>query len=192
MAAENDFLPFAIGNDANVIDQATYAAAAFLAEGFQAGIANSAQLNKVWRQSAFVAAGLAQFMANQTGDAVLDNGDLDAFVTLLSNAIVIGAGVKPMRKITASANVGINLADYRIAVQRTVAVAPFTLTLPAGAAIGQSFKVGDTIGNFNANPVTIAPQAGQNIANAANYVMNQDKMWAEFALVDANTWSLEL
>lgn len=188
----NDFLPFATDVDARVIDQATYLAAAFRALGFDNGIAVAEQLNKVWRQSSFMSSALAQYISNKTGSDTLDNGDLTGMVALLSSAVVIGAGVKPVRVIAASAALPILLTDYRVALKRTVAVAALSATLPAGATVGQSFKIGDVIGNFNAAPVTVLPQGGQNIANAASFVMNQDKMWAEFALVDATTWSVEL
>lgn len=188
----NDFLPFGTDPSAHVIDQATYLAAAFRALGFSNGIAVAEQLNKVWRQSSFVSAALAQFVSNQTGTDVLDNGDLAAFIAKLNSAVVIGAGIKPVRVITASAALPILLTDYRVALKRTVSVAAFNATLPAGATVGQSVKIGDVIGNLNAAPVTVLPQGGQNIANAASFLMNQDKMWAEFALVDATTWSVEL
>ena len=45
--------------------------------GFTAGIALSAKLNKVWRQASFVGAGLAQFMMERTNADVIDDGDLD-------------------------------------------------------------------------------------------------------------------
>lgn len=86
--AENDFLPFATGAGATVLDQADYAAAPWLGTGFQNGIADPAYLNKVWRQSSFVAAALAAFIAQQTGEAVLDNGSLTGFLEQLTDAIL--------------------------------------------------------------------------------------------------------
>ena len=187
-----DFLPFATAVDATVMTQADYLAAAFRSSGFQNGIAIAEQLNKVWRQSAFMSAALANYIANQTGDDVLDDGDLNAMVALLADAIVIGAGVKPARKVTASVNMNVLLTDYRVAFARVAAPAALNATLPAGAAIGQSFKIGDVQGNMNAYPVTVLPQGGQSIAQRANFVMNVDRMWAEFAYVDTDLWSVEL
>ena len=85
---QNDFLPFATGAGANVENQASYAADPSTAAGFAAGIAQSQKLNKVWRQSSFVAAGVAQFIMNQAGIDVLDDGDLTGFVTKLTEALL--------------------------------------------------------------------------------------------------------
>jgi len=90
----SDILPFATGGGANVIDQATYAAlTTLLANGFSAGIAESAKLNKVWRQSSFMAAGLAG-LASDYGQNIVDDGNmtalkaaLDAFLTAKVNAV---------------------------------------------------------------------------------------------------------
>jgi hypothetical protein len=189
----NDFLAFATGVGANVVDQADYAAASYVTEGYSAGIAVSEQLNKTWRQSSFITAALAQYVNNQTGLDVLDDGNLAGFITKLTSAIVVGAGVKPIRTITASSALAILLTDYRLILQRTAGVAALNATLPAGAAHGQSFKLIDVVGNLNADPVTVLPQAGQNIAGRADFVMNIDRMAAEFALCnDGVTWTVEL
>ncbi|WP_322055866.1 glycine-rich domain-containing protein [Burkholderia cenocepacia] len=83
--ATNDFLVFGGGSSPNVIDQATYAALAARLSGFQSGTALSAQLNKVWRQSSIMAAVLAQFTANYSGQNSVDDGTT---ATLLSNFVV--------------------------------------------------------------------------------------------------------
>ncbi len=187
-----DFVPFATDVDAHVITQAEYIADAFRTVGFTNGIAIAEQLNKVWRQSAFVSAALAQYVSTQTGLDTLDDGDLNAFITKLSSAIVIGSGVKPSRLITASTNLAVLLTDYRVAWARVAAPAALNATLPAGAVIGQSFRLGDVQGNANAFPITVLPQGGQNIAQRANYVISVDRQWAEFAFLGSNTWSVEL
>ncbi|WP_244132941.1 hypothetical protein [Burkholderia metallica] len=83
--ATNDFLVFGGGSSPNVIDQATYAALAARLSGFQSGTALSAQLNKVWRQSSIMAAVLAQFTANFSGQNAVDDGTT---ATLLANLVV--------------------------------------------------------------------------------------------------------
>jgi hypothetical protein len=81
--ADNDFLPFAVGPSANVLTQAEYEAlTAILQNGFQSGIAQSVQLNKVWRQSSIMAAVLAQFISDRTGQNATDDGTI---TTLLAN-----------------------------------------------------------------------------------------------------------
>lgn len=83
MPIENDFIPFAVGGSANVISQATYAADTTLTQGgFTSGIATSAQLNKVWRQSSIMAAVIASFIVAETGQTAIDDGTT---ATLLAN-----------------------------------------------------------------------------------------------------------
>lgn len=82
MSVENDFLPFAVGNGANVLSQSDYAALAAISTGYQAGTAQSAALNKTWRQSSIMAAVLAQFIADRTGQNSVDDGTT---ATLLAN-----------------------------------------------------------------------------------------------------------
>lgn len=85
--ATNDFLPFAGGAGANTIDQATYASLPSRSTGFTAGVAQSAQLNKVWRQSSIIAAAVAQYIADLTGNNVVDDGTTSA-ITAGLEAIV--------------------------------------------------------------------------------------------------------
>lgn len=86
--ATNDFLPFAGGAGANVLTQAAYVAqAALRSNGFSAGTAQSAQLNKVWRQSSIMAAALAQMISDNTGADVLDDGTTAAILGNLKNAV---------------------------------------------------------------------------------------------------------
>lgn len=80
--ATNDFLPFATGAGANVLAQSDYAALPAVASGYQSGVAKSQQLNKTWRQSSIMAAVLAQFIADQSGQNSVDDGTT---ATLLSN-----------------------------------------------------------------------------------------------------------
>ena len=83
----NDFQPFATGTDANVTGQADYEQSAFLKTGFQKGLARSSELNKALRQSSSIAAAVAQFTADKTGEAVIDNGDVATLSRQLETAI---------------------------------------------------------------------------------------------------------
>lgn len=85
--AENQFLPFATAGGANVVSQAEYDAMGDRATGFQAGIAESDEFNKVFRQGTFFAAVLGQFIVDILGEDVLDDGDVADKVTLLTDAI---------------------------------------------------------------------------------------------------------
>ncbi|MCA8389263.1 hypothetical protein LGN11_26540 [Burkholderia multivorans] len=91
MATQNDFLPFATGPGANVVDQATYAALGALTTGFLSGTAQSGQLNKVWRQSSIMAAVLGQFIANFSGQNAIDDGTTAALLANFTNAVKAAA-----------------------------------------------------------------------------------------------------
>lgn len=87
MPGTNQFLPFATGVGANTLTPTAYAAlTTVVGQGFQPGLAKSQQANTVWRQATFVAAAVAQLIANDGGNAN-DDGNLTAFVTSLTTAI---------------------------------------------------------------------------------------------------------
>ena len=84
--ATNNFKPFATAANANVTAQADWEALPALLSGFMAGKASSAQVNKAIRQASFIAAALAQYTANKSGLDILDDGDLNGFITKMSSA----------------------------------------------------------------------------------------------------------
>ncbi|CAN0620567.1 conserved protein of unknown function [Burkholderia multivorans] len=129
MTVENDFLPFATGAGANVIDQPTYAASAALVGGFQAGTAQSAQLNKVWRQSSIMAAVLAQFIVAQTGHAAIDDGTTATLLANFTAAVNAASKSKVVLADTGAANV-------------YAAANPVPLTaLPTATGVVQTVKI---------------------------------------------------
>jgi hypothetical protein len=83
--AKNDFKPFATAAGANVMSQADW-------EGFLLcslvllQVRHPAQVNKAIRQASFIAAALAQYTANKSGLDVLDDGDLNGFITKMTTA----------------------------------------------------------------------------------------------------------
>lgn len=86
--ATNDFQPFAYGGAANVVSQSAYLAlTTILQNGFSSGVAQSAQLNKVWRQSSIMAAVLAQFSSDYSGQNSIDDGTTATLETNLIAAI---------------------------------------------------------------------------------------------------------
>lgn len=89
MAVQNDFLVFAGQSGANVVPQSSYAGQTWQQTGFIAGIAPSAQLNKPWRQSSIMAAVMAQFIVQNTGQPAVDDGTTS---TLLGNLTAATAG----------------------------------------------------------------------------------------------------
>lgn len=84
--AINNFKPFATAANANVTAQADWETLPALLSGFMAGKASSAQVNKAIRQASFIAAALAQYTANKSGLDVLDDGDLNGFVSKMGTA----------------------------------------------------------------------------------------------------------
>lgn len=88
MAHVVDFLAFATGGGANVQTQSDFASDATTTQGFASGTAISSHVNKVWRQSSFWAAVLANFTSNQLAIDVLDDGNLSGKITNFQNAIL--------------------------------------------------------------------------------------------------------
>ncbi|HBO5585615.1 TPA: hypothetical protein L4556_002035 [Pseudomonas aeruginosa] len=85
--ATNDFLPFAGGAGSNVLTQAAYASLSARTAGFTAGVAKSAELNKVWRQASIMSAALAQLIADNTGLDVIDDGSIATILENLKTAV---------------------------------------------------------------------------------------------------------
>ncbi|EKS7780390.1 tail fiber protein [Edwardsiella piscicida] len=84
--AKNDFKSFATAENANVTSQADWEALPALLSGFTVGKASSAQVNKALRQASFIAAALAQYTANKSGQDVLDDGDIAGFIAKMAAA----------------------------------------------------------------------------------------------------------
>ncbi|WP_155751274.1 hypothetical protein [Burkholderia anthina] len=101
---QNDFLPFATGPGANVVDQATYAALTALATGFVSGTAQSVQLNKVWRQSSIMAAVIAQFIVAQSGQAAVDDGTTPTLLANFTKAVNAASKQRVILTDTGSVN----------------------------------------------------------------------------------------
>jgi hypothetical protein len=91
--AQIDFLPVATGAGANVDSQGNFVGSGYQTTGFTAGVARSAQTNKVWRQSSFWAAAWAQVLSDALGGAdVLDDGNLAALVAAIKT-MTAGSGI---------------------------------------------------------------------------------------------------
>lgn len=83
----NDLLPFATGPGANVLPQVSYQGLPARLTGFVSGVAESAHLNKAWRQSAFTTAMIGQFTVNNALEDVLDDGNVDEYERKFRNAL---------------------------------------------------------------------------------------------------------
>jgi len=104
LALQNDFLPFATGGGANVLTQSQYAALNAIATGYQSGVAQSAALNKTWRQSSIMAAVLAQLINNNAGQPAVDDGTTATLLANLTTAISVIARQNPVLTDTGTAN----------------------------------------------------------------------------------------
>lgn len=188
--ATNDFKAFATAVDANVVSQADWAAASVLSSGFEAGIAESAQLNKAWRQACFMSSVLGQYMANITGEDVLDDGDQASKITILASAVQIAAGIRPTVIEPLSTPRAILLSEFAVGFARVAAPAITQTTLPAGAAVGQEFVVEDLVGNAFAFPIVVSPPGGHTISGLPNFALNIDRQSTKFRFYGGTVWSL--
>lgn len=102
--ATNDFQVFAGASGANVITQAQYAALPNLTTGFQSGLAQSNQMNKVLRQTTIMASMIGQFIADQSNQNATDDGTTGTleqrFIAALRNLF--------RTKLTANLNLYVN------------------------------------------------------------------------------------
>ena len=101
--ATNDFQVFAGATNADVIPQASYLALPALQTGFQTGIAQSAQLNKVWRQSSILSSMIAQFIVDELGLNAVDDGTIATLEANFITALQTATNTLPIT------NVGLNL-----------------------------------------------------------------------------------
>lgn len=186
-----DYIPFATGGGANVYSPATYQALAVVATGVEPGLADPQLANTTWRLSSMTSAALANFIANQLGISVLDDGNLTNLTANLASAVNAGGQITPTRTVTSSANFNILVTDSAIAMARVAGLAATAATLPAGAALGQKFSLADVIGNFQPFPLTVVAPGGHNIAGLASIFVNINRKKVTFQYHGSSTWSVE-
>lgn len=157
MSGQNDFKLFssAAPGVANTLTPAAYAAlTSILADGFVAGIADSAQANTVWRQATMAMAVLGTIIANSGQDA-LDNQDVPGTAAkLLSSLGTLLPAANQAGDIKTSASPATLRAGWLLcdgsSLLRTDFPALFT-------AIGVSF------GNVDANHFNIPDMRGMHV-----------------------------
>ena len=175
--ATNEFVAVATEGVPNVQPLNEYTGSTEQRQGYAVGqVPSSESWNRMLRQGTFIAAGVAQFVANVTGEDVLDDGDLDAFVALLTAAAGSGGG----RIITAAGPQTLLVSDSNVFINQAVAAA-IQVKLPAEPAAFQEITVFDDKGDAAANNITVNGN-GNAIANCVgdNYVMNQNYMAVTF------------
>ncbi len=87
MSQKNDFKAFSISNNANVISQEKYEENQGLQTGFPSGDVPTHLLNKVLRQASTISSVVADFIATQSGNDVLDDGNVAKLTAQLNRAI---------------------------------------------------------------------------------------------------------
>ncbi|NHB89946.1 gp53-like domain-containing protein [Photorhabdus tasmaniensis] len=87
MSAKNDFKAFSVNNNSNVISQEKYEESQSLQTGFPPENIPIHVLNKVLRQSSTISSVIANFITTQSGDNVLDDGDIVKLTAQLDNAL---------------------------------------------------------------------------------------------------------
>lgn len=156
MAGTNDFQAFATGGSANVLTQSAYAAlTTLIANGFQSGVANSQQLNKVWRQSSVVAAAIGSIVASANLNA-LDDGNISVLAANIRSALAgAKAGVAGL-----SAASTLTVADSNKLFVLTASSTGYTTTLPAVSTVqsGATF----TFMNISSAAMSVA-RAGSDV-----------------------------
>lgn len=120
--ATNDFVPVAPGPGANVASQATYLADPVVTTGNVSGVAKSAIVNKSLRQGTVIAAVVAQYIADVTGQNSVDDGTT---ATLLANLKAALRG-KLIRTTVYTKNAGVQSVSVDGAAPTTVGATTFT------------------------------------------------------------------
>lgn len=142
--ATNEILPFAQGVGANVQDQAAYTAEPLRSSGNVAGIARSNVNNKALRQATLMASALAQFIADNQANDVVDTATFTDIATWLEAAIVaaspqVDAGaVQAFARATAPTGW---LKANGAAVSRTTYANLFNALVTAAGFTSQTFTV---------------------------------------------------
>lgn len=158
----NDFLVFGGGAGANVISQSAYSGLTARSAGFSAGVAQSAQLNKVWRQSSIMSAVLAQFISDRTGLDVLDDGTTATVLANLkaSAAAVNGDAMKTFSVATATA------APHAVAQSQVVGLAQTWQNMTASRAQGTTYT------NSTGKPIMLSICSGSAASSGVALVVS--------------------
>lgn len=102
MSGTNEYLAFGTAPGANVLPAADWDALAARENGFSAGLAKSVEVNTALRQSSVVAAALAQWLVDRTGDDALDDGNSAALVALLDDSVSAAGAMSSLNYTPAS------------------------------------------------------------------------------------------
>ncbi|WP_289993961.1 phage tail protein [Photorhabdus laumondii] len=87
MSPKNDFKAFSVINNKNIVSQEKYKISSDLQTEFPSNDVHSHLLNKALDQSSTISAVIANFIAEQSGEDVLDNGDITKLTAQLNKAL---------------------------------------------------------------------------------------------------------
>ncbi|TDB54202.1 tail fiber protein [Photorhabdus khanii] len=87
MSYKNDFKAFSISDNANVVSQEKYEESEDLLTGFPPNDVPIHKLNKVLRQASTISSVVADFIATQSGNDVLDDGNIVKLTAQLNKAL---------------------------------------------------------------------------------------------------------
>lgn len=143
MSGTNQFKAFATGGGANTLSPSAYAAlTTLIGSGFQSGLASSQQMNTVLRQTSFMAAAIAQLIAN-AGMNANDDGDLTTLAANLATMFQsLGSPTGQIIILGASSPPTGFLECNGAAISRSTYSALF-------GAVSTAFGVGDGSTTFN-------------------------------------------
>ena len=183
MPGTNQFLPFATGGSANTLTPAAYAAlATVVANGFQPGVASSQQANTVWRQATFVAAAVAQLIANQNVNAN-DDGNLTNFVSNLQVAIANLGSLQAASLITLTANTTLTASQIGSTILGN-STATISATLPAANSVAAGKQV--EFRNINTGTFNVLRSGSDTITVNAGTTTSQVLLLGDYLLLESN------
>lgn len=188
--AINQILPFGTGAGANVMTPADYTALAARTTGFQSGVAKSKEVNTPLRQSAFVAAMLAQFISDTLAVDVLDDGNVSGLQAKLKAAIAATNGGSMLvteekaAGVAAGASVAGTLSVRALNTVRSntiqgASLSSSQLTLPAG-----TYRIS---ASSPANGVNLHALRLYNVSDSANAILGTSENTTSFAATPGET-----
>ncbi|WP_241123034.1 hypothetical protein [Achromobacter xylosoxidans] len=163
--ATNEILPFAAASGANVLTQAEYAADTQRTSGNVPGVARSKLVNKAARQAAFVSSMVGQYIADRSGQDVLDNGDIAALQAKFVSALAASPALTgtPTAPTPAAGDISTKIATTEF-VQSSASGGQCRLTVASPTSL--------TLLPFNGNQIIVGgyarqiPLAGVSISNS--------------------------
>ncbi|AXG47152.1 phage tail protein [Photorhabdus laumondii subsp. laumondii] len=177
--SKNDFKAFSTSNNANVVSQERYEESRDLLSGFPPNDVPTHLLNKVLRQSSTIASVVANFIAAQSGDDVLDDGDIAKLTAQLNRALeqkitakIPSASLTQKGIVQLTNEMGNN--DTLAVTQKLVQEIINSLRENINAKVPNSRKINGKAltGDINLT----AGDVGAVLANDAMYSMNIDRL----------------